>query len=667
VWLVMGYSGEHGWTDVRSNPVIMKSQETSTYLSLLFALYSDVASVYPAQHSVEIQRDFLTISRRTSLEGMSFLTKTLPSLAKAIDFSLAHGSPLRVVAFAKRRQSELPRFLGWLIGEIFDDTGSERLDASPIALKHLRDILYLFYKLEIPCSDAVNDQTIANFVITDREVLSQWTCTTTDGAALRRAASAISRVLANADPRAITPGHGPGAVSGGQTPVEKPIFRQFNRELDNYYSFTEYFYLSANHLVDRLTPEGLPLSEGTKTAKVVLVPKDSRGPRIISMESTETQWIQQGQMSLLYTTVERHPLTRGHVNFRDQGVNRDLALKASVTQEWVTIDMKEASDRVSQQHVACLFPLNWVEALFASRSTETRLPDGQVLSLNKFAPMGSATCFPVEALVFWALAIGVLTETYPMREAIRMVYVYGDDIIIPKKDYLRIISLYERVGLKTNPHKCCVGPHFRESCGMDAYKGICVTPLRLKKPWNRHLAVSSLVSFVSFANIAQEQGYEQLGFEVARLVNSRSLLRVSKWKLALPRIPYINHSEYMRGACLFMLPHGSRLPRDLTPYSPQIRKNREEQRMQVKTWAAVGEDVRRPEDNYEYLLDSLVKLERRPDTPIPSRLRRIGLLKAHAYLLREELEPAVASDRKPDYYPLRSRVTPKLRWISYFK
>jgi len=47
--------------------------------------------------------------------------------------------------------------------------------------------------------------------------------------------------------------------------------------------------------------------------------------------------------------------------------------------------------------------------------------------------MGSATTFPIEAFCFWAIAASCIAEKRGMdlREATALVYVYGDDIIVP--------------------------------------------------------------------------------------------------------------------------------------------------------------------------------------------------------------------------------------------
>jgi hypothetical protein len=144
--------------------------------------------------------------------------------------------------------------------------------------------------------------------------------------------------------------------------------------------------------------------------------------------------------------MEAHSLTSGLVNFTDQGINRYQAYRGSITRESSTLDLKDASDRVSLALVENLFPNNWVEALKACRSAMTELPNGDIVTLSKHAPMGSALCFPVMALCIWAILTatanmaqtahavkvsGRLSESRKRFNWAEPVYVYGDDIICP--------------------------------------------------------------------------------------------------------------------------------------------------------------------------------------------------------------------------------------------
>lgn len=146
-----------------------KSRAEDFYLRLFIAGLSDVASA-SAYSDVEFKRDIREIGRRVCHEGLSFLTKTVPSLAKAVDTALANDSPVRIRGFCLKRGSQLPLFLGWLLRNIFNETGCERSDACTDSLKWLRQVCYLLYKLEVPTTEQQNEDTIATFVATDNSL-----------------------------------------------------------------------------------------------------------------------------------------------------------------------------------------------------------------------------------------------------------------------------------------------------------------------------------------------------------------------------------------------------------------------------------------------------------------------------------------------------------------
>lgn len=529
------------------------------YHDMFCALYSDIASAYPAIKQTEFARDLKCLHDRFESEGLSFLTKTLPKLGKAIDLALSSGSVLQTSSFSRRRGSKLPRFLGWLIGQFLSVNGTELVNPNPVALMHTRQLLGFFSKLEMPYAVSDEERVIAQFIAADEEVgLLPHISDPITVSKIKMASRFLSRTLSNLDPRDIIPRHGPGSVATGERNPDKPYFRRDYRNLTEVYPLGEYFYYNANHVSERLGPQGLMTSDScgvlypwedleAGTAKVVLVPKDTRGPRLISMEPLEYQWIQQGQCERLVKRFESHWLTKGHLNFTSQEINRSLSLASSAylsgsptswdlmqsmpacavpkSLDLVTLDMKEASDRVSLALVSALFPINWVECLYASRSDSTRLPNGDTIKLNKFAPMGSAVCFPVEAACFFFLAVSAIMHHKPhikLAEARQRVWVYGDDIICHREDYPVIEQLLTSVGLMLNRSKCCVSGSFRESCGMDAYQGIQVTPLRIRKRTDIALTAQSILAYVSYSNDAYSRGYTTLAWFIENQVRDQT-------------------------------------------------------------------------------------------------------------------------------------------------
>jgi len=377
------------------------------------------------------------------------------------------------------------------------------------------------YKLKLPYDTKTESSVVDSFVQTQTELenLEFPDCVSP---ILSGATSFIARLFGGLDVRDIIPRHGPGAVSTGEEVGEKSNFSRIFRHTEMMYPFTEYFMLGLNQVTDQLDwiQSRELLDHGT--ASVVLVPKDSRGPRLISKEPLELQWIQQGIQRLLYQWIEEHQLTSGRINFTNQEINRSLALSSSRTGKYVTLDMKDASDRVTLKLVERLFSgTELLSALKACRSSFTRLPDGKEVRLSTFAPMGSAVCFPIEALCFYALAVSVLHMHG--RRGDPDVYVYGDDIIVKREDYPLLLQYFPLVGLRFNEAKCCVAGFFRESCGCDAFMGVDVTPTRLRATWNHRdvREASELLSYVELSNALHIKGYWGTSTMIQRMVERR--------------------------------------------------------------------------------------------------------------------------------------------------
>lgn len=646
------------------------------YIEMFTALYSDIASAYPALKQTEIVRDLECLHTRFRNEGLSFLTKTIPALGRAIDYALANGSILQAPSFSRKKGSKLPKFIGWLIGQVFSAEGSELDHSSATALMHIRQLLGFLSKLEMPYAEHEESRVIDQFVKADEEVGMLPVISDSDTISqLKGATSILAQVLLGLDPLDINPKHGPGSVATGERKPDKPYFRRDYRALTEVYPLDHYFYYNANHMSDRLGPEGLMTSDSegnnypweeleSGTAKVVLVPKDSRGPRLISMEPLEYQWIQQGQCERLVKRFESHWLTRGHLNFTNQEVNRSLAKASSAflsgsptswdlvrsmpacsrpgSLDLVTLDMKEASDRVSYQLVAALFPLIWVEALMASRTTSTLLPNGVQMAMNKFAPMGSAVCFPVEAACFYALSVSAIMHHRPyltLAQAKKRVWVYGDDIICHREDYPVVERLLTSVGLTLNRHKCCTHGSFRESCGMDAYKGIQVTPLRLRKRVDVALTANSLMAYVSYSNEAFARGYTTLAWVIETLVRDNTTLP----------IPFSNEDV---GGVSWCRPHAN--ARSLNKqHGIRTRYNRDLHFLEAYSFAPraiVDTGYRTTYETYFFSMSQ----KRFPPASDPQKLTNL-------------LEESFVEQLLPGQYSVPRRVAPKRGWkqISY--
>jgi hypothetical protein len=302
-----------------------------------------------------------------------------------------------------------------------------------------------------------------------------------------------------------------------------------------HYPFDAYFLASLGDVCDNIE-EIQSLKYEESSAQVLLVPKDSRGPRLISCEPLTFQWIQQGLRDALYRHVESHRLTIDAVRFTDQTPNQRAALIGSIAGKYSTLDLKEASDRVSVGLVRLLFPEPLLGCLLASRSLFTTLPSGEKIELRKFAPMGSAVCFPVLALTIWALLYAGMPDRYS-RERI---YVYGDDVIVPTEQSENAINILESFGLLVNRDKSCTKGFFRESCGVDAYQGVNVTPTRIRVVWSRHPSPDTYSGWIAYANSFWDKKYYGTYDCIVGLLCQKYGTLVEKSNhLGCPSLPYV--------------------------------------------------------------------------------------------------------------------------------
>jgi hypothetical protein len=99
------------------------------------------------------------------------------------------------------------------------------------------------------------------------------------------------------------------------------------------------------------------------------------------------------------------------------------------------------------------------------------------------------------------------------------------------------MTLLESFGLKINRDKSCVGGFFRESCGMDAFKGIDVTPVRIRTVPTNHQSPDVYSSWIAYANsMYDRQCYRVYDKIVEWLVNIYGPIPGEDLHLACPSL-----------------------------------------------------------------------------------------------------------------------------------
>lgn len=209
--------------------------------------------------------------------------------------------------------------------------------------------------------------------------------------------------------------------------------------------------------------------------RVTTVPKTAVTDRTIAIEPSLNVYIQKGVDSYL-----KGRLRRFGVDLTNQDRNRlPAALGSQRPLYAATIDLSMASDCISREIVRWLVPSLWFILLDDLRSKEYTLDKGESWhEYEKFSSMGNAFTFPIETIIFYALAKACTIEAGGDLSVLR---VYGDDIIIDPCAALLLYEVLKFVGFTPNRDKSfCFGP-FRETCGSDFLSGVDTRPVYVKR------------------------------------------------------------------------------------------------------------------------------------------------------------------------------------------
>jgi hypothetical protein len=430
------------------------------------------------------ERDRRTLIARSESEGSSFIYVTLPSFGRAIDRGLVTGSFTTPGGFALLRGTKLPKFLNRVLSTVFSSDGILLEQPNIDSIFFLRQLLLINGKVIKTPSKDEEEKAVRGFE--ERQLSLRKVTIPKDHPVLNIAQALLRKALRNLDLSDIIPRHGPGVVHEGRDREEKWDFTYWPLRANKLYPFSEYGVQSLEHLK---TKSNSVIFLNRMVTKICLVPKDFRGPRLISAEMSAMQYLQQGQMRLMMDYIDSHPLMRLSIRLRDQTRNQNAAAR-SYENGTFTLDLSDASDLVS-------LPLVWfllsgvphVRRYLCATRSQAATYGGRLIDLVAFAPMGSATCFPVETLVFWAITMAslhlhrygrTLRSFQALSELASEVCVFGDDIIAPEMCRETLISTLQSVGCKPNMDKTCWQTPFRESCGTEWFRGFPVSITRNK-------------------------------------------------------------------------------------------------------------------------------------------------------------------------------------------
>jgi hypothetical protein len=502
----------------------------------LISLWSCMANEMAIRCCTSATRDIKTVTDRAEHEGLSFFAITLADYGKVIQKWLDHGlvAPWDCTSFKKDSLTGLPVFLQGFLGRVFDPVSGVLMDEPDIdAIYALRLLTLTMSKIGLPSdpSDGVRSRTVspererlamAEFVRCEHDVKVSDSLLDPQYLAEFKTVSDMlfGDLFAKVD-RDIYWGrhigkHGPGAVADKLSSNGKWNLQTWPARLRRVFPPEEF--VSANLRLHEARQDELDIIEpGAEIpVRVIAVPKSLKSPRIIAIEPTAMQFAQQSILALIRSALLEDGFLSSAIGIDDQIPNQDLARKGSLSGDLATLDLSEASDRVSNQHVRAMmedYP-HLHEAVQSSRSRKADVPGHGVIRLAKFASMGSALCFPVEAMVFLTVVfLGIQRElgTPLTRGEIQSfrgtVRVFGDDIIVPRDYVLSVVDELSAFGHKVNVDKSFWTGRFRESCGKEYYDGhdVSIVKVRALLPTQRQDA-AGVNSAVKLRNLAYWQG-----------------------------------------------------------------------------------------------------------------------------------------------------------------
>jgi len=475
---------------------------------------------------VSTSLDLKKIKARVEAEGLSFLTITLASYGKALETGLDQGFVAEEMFQISARSKEhpgLPSLLSGFLRLVFDPCSGRLLeDPSVDAIQALRQLTLMWAKISADTTEDRKMFTLRQFLKCEQEVRqADANRTERDLSRFKRLATLLwADVLQPVDEDIyhgrIVPRHGPGTTAEGVTGNRKYTQTVWTERLERVFPFLDHALPSPSyyHQLDEVEF----LEPGAEMpVRVVTVPKTLKSPRVIAIEPLCMQYAQQGVLESLVSHLEgRDNPFRWVIGFADQEPNRRMAYEGSLTRELATLDLSEASDRVSNQLVREMVA-HWPNVAAALDATRSRKADvlGKTYRLAKFASMGSALCFPIEAMVFvTVIFVGIeqalnrqLTKG-DIQSFRRRVRVYGDDIVVPTEYAVEVAGKLEDFGLRVNTGKSFWTGKFRESCGREYYDGHDVSIVRVRsmlpsRPQDAH----ELISTVSLRNQLYFAGY----------------------------------------------------------------------------------------------------------------------------------------------------------------
>lgn len=566
---------------------------TNSYSGYLQGLYGailmDIVAKYP-DYRRGAERDLSRLQSIARTRGDRVYTIDLPELGKRLDQALSLGYLVASHIPLSRgvsRHCPIPRLFSGMYKRIFSKDGCLLDQPDPYAIRALRTLLYACKKYKDDCGISKTASAVSEFFQVDNAVISPslpWDSDDFDSTGARDlaifdeipakeafqlpflehpseddcvaipsyctygiqlVADIVSAELGEFKATDVSYKHGPGAVADQGRWGNKFLFPSWPAKLDRAFPISDIGFPNYLRWVDAVSDPDVDYGfvAHDHPSELIAVPKTLKGPRLIAKEPVSHQWCQQGILDFLSKKIKKTSIADA-ISFSNQELSRFRALRASESGDASTIDLSSASDRLSCWLVERIFRRNYslLDAMQASRTRwivnniDKKSP--KYHKLRKFSTQGSACTFPVQTIVYTIIAVGVLLShrnipitTRSIRLAAREVQVFGDDIIVPSDVSVPLIAALEYLGFKVNRDKTFLTGMFRESCGMDAFRGHDVTPAYItQRP--QQASPESLIASVELA----KNFFKKLLFHSSDFIE-KTTLAVSPMMGLLSRAP----------------------------------------------------------------------------------------------------------------------------------
>lgn len=232
-----------------------------------------------------------------------------------------------------------------------------------------------------------------------------------------------------------------------------------------------------------------------------VVPKDATKSRGICVEPSVNIFLQLA----VGTIIKKRLKHRFKIDlYEAKVIHMELARQGSISGELGTMDLSDASDRISTGLVRLLVPPDWLALLESLRSKKTFIRDKWHYNA-KFSSMGNGFTFEVMTVLLFALGWEACERRGIPVEFQKNLAVFGDDIVAPTDVCRDLIKILPFFGFKVNVDKTFIDGPFRESCGGDYFRGVDVRPLFIKEEINEPQ------QWIAIANGLRRVGSSHLG------------------------------------------------------------------------------------------------------------------------------------------------------------